>query len=44
VAINALGQIGPSAKNALAALKKAGEDAELKSAAAKAIEKIESKK
>jgi HEAT repeat protein len=44
VAINALGQIGPPAKNALTALKKAGEDAELKTAAAKAIEKIESKK
>jgi HEAT repeat protein len=44
VAINALGQIGPPAKNALAALKKAGEDAELKTAATKAIEKIESKK
>jgi HEAT repeat protein len=44
VAINALGQIGPPAKNAVAALKKAGEDAELKTAAAKAIEKIESKR
>jgi HEAT repeat protein len=44
VAINALGQIGAPAKNAVAALKKAGEDAELKAAAVKAVERIESKK
>ncbi|HMF15364.1 MAG TPA: HEAT repeat domain-containing protein, partial [Gemmataceae bacterium] len=44
VAINSLGQIGAPAKNAVPALRKATEDAELKTAAAKAIEKIESKK
>ena len=44
VAINALGQIGPPAKNALTALKKASEDPELKTAAGKAVERIEGKK
>lgn len=44
VAINALGQMGAPAKNAVAALKKASEDAELKTAATKALEKIEAKK
>src|SRR5262245_42454869 len=44
VAINALGQIGAPAKNAVEALKKASEDAEVKAAATKALEKIEGKK
>jgi hypothetical protein len=41
VAINALGQLGPTAKNAVTALKKAGEDKELKAAADGAIKMIE---
>jgi HEAT repeat protein len=41
VAINALGQLGPTAKNAVTALKKAGEDKELKAAADGAIKIIE---
>jgi HEAT repeat protein len=41
VAINALGGMGPAAKNAVAALKKASEENDLKAAAAGAIQKIE---
>jgi HEAT repeat protein len=44
VAINALAQLGPEAKNAVPALKKAAEDTELKDAATKALEKLEGKK
>jgi HEAT repeat protein len=44
VAINALGEMGSEAKNAVPALKSAQQENELKSAAARAIEKIEKAK